>query len=1604
MKKRQKRIAAVILALSMLAAPYGIPAGVLAESQKNQAGIRGYIAESEGYPFAEFPAESSVEETGTADGQDLTEMGLQTGSIGVQVKTAEVNYQKADWNGSTVIYSGQTAAGCIQVESSIEAVTWSAGWYAVSGTVTISEPITVSGEVHLILTDGCNLTASKGIVVTNGNSLNIYAQSGSNGTLTATGTTKENNASAGIGGGTDSADSGSITIHGGVINATGGCVGNGQRVAAGIGGGTGDTGGSGSNITIYGGKVTAVSPENNGGNGGAGIGGGGGDNNGGSGNTIAIRGGTVQATGGDMGAGIGGGNGGKRSGNGTNITISGGTVTAIGGSYAAGIGGGGGYQSIYIGKTGGTGSVTITGGVVNASSPTDVDYADYKGAPIGNGGNQSTAATVNKATGIVFENGVGTVCGNVTFDGNYEVPADYTLNIPAGAGLSGSGILIGGGTFTTENLMEDMISVPEDWSYTGEDLTEAIRNVVRLNGKVTICGQTFVADTDGWTLDVGKVSDLEYTVKYTHDGKTLTKTVTIAPKSIEEAEVSITGPFTYNRQPQTPVPVVTLDGKTLVKDTGYTVTYANNTNAGSAVITVTGKGNYTGAVEKTFTIGSATPRLAWESTTQELTYTGKEAMITAPKATGPDGIQLVITDDTGPCQFSYAAQGGSEFQNGLPINVGTYTIRASVAAKGNYAAAESTNTLTLTINRAQGQLTVPETSFSKKFGDTEFSLNCSTNGDGRISYASSDEGVVTVSADGTARITGAGTASVTVSLAESANFTGDAEGKEVTVTVDKADAPDIGQETRNYTYASGSKGMVTIDVAGKLPKDRGKTDYTVTKTDEKNILSDDVSVDGDGKLTFTVLGGQSKGDTASIRVTAAMANYKDAEYTVEIKLVEKIAVEFTLAAQTQDDIYDGKPHNGYAGLAAQTVNGSYTGIMQFWYTGTGGTSYGSAAPPVRAGSYTVTASVPEDDAEYAGLSEAVPFIIRKAAITIKADNKTAQAGSPLPELTYTVSGLAEKEQLKAAPELFCSVDMNTAGIYPITAGGAKVPDADNYQEEITYESGTLTVLDSVVHVTGISLDKTTLSLSIGSIGRLTAVFSPENATDKSVSWAFDNPSAVSVDSSGNINAVSVGTAVITVTAADGGYTASCTVTVRNDTAPGSSGSGGSGGSGSSGSVGSGNTGSGTGQAAKQPFIRDSSGRKGWDVIRAEAETAAAAPAGGTVTVDMNGAVSVPGSVFAAVRGKNVTLSFDMGNGIIWSVNGRDVAAETAGSTDFSVKTEAGTVPKGLIEETAGGLAHMELSLAHEGAFGFTATLTLRIISRDGNGITAGSSGTAAEYSGMYANLFYYNPDLRSLEFICAGRIGEDGTADLPFVHASDYTVILSAAPMGGTGTPESPQEPGKTEKPQKPVKQAVKSVKLSKTLYTYNGKPKKPSVIATDTAGRKISAAYYTVSYQNNKKTGKAAATVTFKGGYSGTVKKTFTIRPAGTSIRKITAVSGGFTVKWKKKTAQTSGYQIQYSADAGFQGGSTRSIFVKNNSKVQKTVKNLKGGKQYYVRIRTYKTVKADGKNTRVYSAWSRVHKVKTLPAASKKEALSAGSAAVVLVPEKEDGKKRAS
>lgn len=162
---------------------------------------------------------------------------------------------------------------------------------------------------------------------------------------------------------------------------------------------------------------------------------------------------------------------------------------------------------------------------------------------------------------------------------------------------------------------------------------------------------------------------------------------------------------------------------------------------------------------------------------------------------------------------------------------------------------------------------------------------------------------------------------------------------------------------------------------------------------------------------------------------------------------------------------------------------------------------------------------------------------------------------------------------------------------------------------------------------------------------------------------------------------------------------------------------------------------------------------------------------------------------------------------------------------------------------------------------------------------------------------------------------------------------------------------------------------LSSTSYTYNGSLKKPTVTVKNVNGAKLSSSNYTVTYSNNKYVGKATATVKFKGNYTGAIKKTFTIKPKGTSIASLSAGSKRFTVKWKKQSTQTTGYQIEYSTSSKFPSNTTKTVTVSKNSTTSKTVSKLKAKKKYYVRIRTYKTVNG----TKYYSAWSGYKSVTT-------------------------------
>ena len=170
------------------------------------------------------------------------------------------------------------------------------------------------------------------------------------------------------------------------------------------------------------------------------------------------------------------------------------------------------------------------------------------------------------------------------------------------------------------------------------------------------------------------------------------------------------------------------------------------------------------------------------------------------------------------------------------------------------------------------------------------------------------------------------------------------------------------------------------------------------------------------------------------------------------------------------------------------------------------------------------------------------------------------------------------------------------------------------------------------------------------------------------------------------------------------------------------------------------------------------------------------------------------------------------------------------------------------------------------------------------------------------------------------------------------------------------------------------SIKLKATSLTYNGKVRTPKVIVKDRTGKTlVKNTDYTVSYAKGRKyVGKYAVKITFKGKYSGTKTLYFTIKPKATSISSLTAGSKKFTVKWKKQATQTTGYQVQVATNKKFKKNK-KTVTIKKQKTTKTTVKKLKAKKKYYVRVRTYKTVKINGKSIRIYSGWSKAKTVTT-------------------------------
>lgn len=443
-----------------------------------------------------------------------------------------------------------------------------------------------------------------------------------------------------------------------------------------------------------------------------------------------------------------------------------------------------------------------------------------------------------------------------------------------------------------------------------------------------------------------------------------------------------------------------------------------------------------------------------------------------------------------------------------------------------------------------------------------------------------------------------------------------------------------------------------------------------------------------------------------------------------------------------------------------------------------------------------------------------------------------------------------------------------------------------------------------VDIESIRLEKVELTMSAGSQEALKAMFSPQDATDKTLTWKSSNPSVAEVDVNGRVTAKTPGTAVVIATTSNG-KTEFCQVTVTKENQPST-------------------------HTHSYVDAWKTNNKKHWKECECgdklgEAEHKFSWVIDRVATVENTGMKHEECEMCGYMRNEGTTIekisSTHMHSyGKEWKTSKEKhwKECECGAKSEESLHKFTWIIDRAATEETI-GIKHEECETCGRRR----------------------NEGTVIEKLPVCQHIYQVSQILATLK--------KDGI----------ITEICSKC-----GNEKS-----------KTTIHAVDSISLSRMSYAYDGKTKKPSVKVKDSSGKMLrDKVDYTVYYSGKaKNVGSYTVTITLKGNYSGIVKKTFEIVPKGTSISKISAQKKGFALKWKKQTKQTSGYEIAYSTSNKFVKKNTKTVTVKKNKISSKSISKLKTKKKYYVKIRTYKTVRKNGKLTKIYSTWSKVKAVTT-------------------------------
>ena len=634
---------------------------------------------------------------------------------------------------------------------------------------------------------------------------------------------------------------------------------------------------------------------------------------------------------------------------------------------------------------------------------------------------------------------------------------------------------------------------------------------------------------------------------------------------------------------------------------------------------------------------------------------------------------------------------------------------------------------------------------------------------------------------------------------------------DATLTITKAVAPTVAPISKEYVYGLGSEGNVFINIYDLLPENMGGLVISSSKVDENNIISS--LSNGEAEILYVVNNTGNAGDTATITVVAQMKNYEDVTITINVVLVDKLAVEPADGAQvsvsgslTYGDalskltfgevaFVDGDGNSVAGTIAWDTPNaklnaGTHDVAWTFTPSNTGkykvATGTVSVTVEKALPSYTVPTgltAVYNPTTTLAGISlptadngvwtwkdDGIVPTVQNAGYTA-VFTPTDSANYKTVEATVTVDVTKATPVVTTAPTAGTIIYGDTLADSALTNGEVNVENSSIVVEGTwAWKDATITpvVADSatteyeVVFTPNDTANYNTISTKITVVVEKAQWPAIVPADEIAADYDWDVVEKVELpegwvwadedaDTELEFEVEVTATANYVGTDKDNFVNLTKEITITRN--------------------------------VDAPHIEGDETTMGWEAIADEMADADKEE----LRVDMNGHSVVSGDALEILREEDKTLVIvfkdeDGKEEYTWTIKGSDVEDGNVKALDMTIElfakdaADKPAIPEILVKEvTAEAKDHKFLSLAHDGVFGFKATLTINV-------------GTAN--AGKLATLYYFNEisgELEETENVKL-EVTTDGSIVLTFEHASDYVLVMSDKPTesGNGGVTPAP--------------------------------------------------------------------------------------------------------------------------------------------------------------------------------------------------------------------------